>query len=238
MFLSSYSFNIMSRAAQVKSIDKTIFMPYVENMNDNTRTVGYARVSTGDQDTQMQIKALTDFGVDGIIEETASGGTMNRKGMKKLWDTLRPGDTLVIWKLDRLGRDVRGIWEAIDRLKSMGVELKVLMEAIDTTSSGGRMLTTLMAALAQMEREQISERTKAGIDAKRAAGVLFGRQHSIKDNPKRLEAMRPYVASGEAAHMRPHDALAILNSADRKAKPIESHETFRRWRRDGFPGIE
>lgn len=82
-----------------------------------------------------------------------------------------------------------------------------------------------------------AERTRAGFDAKRRAGHIFGRRHSIKDNPKRLAAFRPYIESGEAMTMRPTEALRVLNAADPRGRKITSQETFRRWRRDGFPGI-
>lgn len=211
--------------------------PYVANMGKAIQTIGYARVSTEEQSLDLQVNALEAEGCDRIITEKASGKTMNRQGLENLKRALRPKDTLVIWKLDRLGRDVRGMWEFIDWMNNYGVELKVLMEPIDTRSSNGRMLTTIFAALAQLERDQISERTRAGIEAKRAAGRIFGRQHSIIDNPKRLEAMRPYYESGAIHSMRPQEALRIMNAADRRTKAIRSLETFRRWRREGFKGL-
>lgn len=207
----------------------------LKNMN---RIYGYARVSTPEQSLEMQIKALEEIGCHTIFEEKASGKSMDRKVLNRLKNIARKGDTIAIWKLDRLGRDVRGIWEFLEWMNSEGIELKVIMEPIDTRTSNGRMLTTIFAAMAQLERDQIAERTKAGMEAKRAAGKTYGREHSIKDNPKRLEAMRPYVESGEAKTMHPKDALRILNKADRRAKAIKSEETYRRWRRDGFPGIE
>lgn len=210
----------------------------VQIMDDTSRTIGFARVSTDGQDHALQVRALEEYGCDTIITETASGKTMVRKGLENLKRALRRGDTLVIWKLDRLGREVRGMWEFIEWLNGEGVELKVLMEPIDTRSSNGKMLTTIFAAIAQLERDQISERTRAGMEAKRAAGRKYGRAHSITSNKKRLDAMRPYVESGEAQTMHPKEALRVMNAADRKAKAIKSQETFRRWRREGFPGID
>lgn len=203
----------------------------------DTRTVGYARVSTEEQDLSLQINALMEAGCDGVIEEKMSGKSMQRPGVEKLQKVLREGDTLVIWKLDRLGRSVKGLLNFLDWMKDNGIELRVLTEQIDTTTPSGRMVTTVMAALAQMERELTAERTRSGIEAKRRAGHIFGRRHSIKDNPKRLAAFLPYIESGEAMTMRPAEALRVLNAADPRGRKITSEETFRRWRRDGFPGV-
>lgn len=200
--------------------------------------IGYARVSTEEQDLSLQIRALTEAGCDTIIEEKVSGKSMDRPGLEKCRKLLREGDTFVIWKLDRLGRSVKGLLNFLDWMKDTGVELRVLTEQIDTTTPSGRMVTTVMAALAQMERELTAERTRTGMDAKRAAGHVFGRRHSIRDNPKRIAALAPYVESGEIYTLHPKEALRILNGADPKDRKITSEETFRRWRREGFPGYQ
>jgi len=216
-------------------------MLYVLNMNTaaqpDTRTIGYARVSTEEQDLSLQINALRKAGCDHIIEEKASGKSMERDGLDRVRRCLRSGDTLKVWKLDRLGRSVKGLLNFIDWTKEEGIELEVLTEQIDTTTPSGRMVTTVMAALAQMERELTSERTRSGMDAKRAAGHVFGRRHSIKGSPRRLAAFKPYIDNGQAMDIQPDEALRILNEAAPKERKITSPETFRRWRRDGFPGI-
>ena len=210
----------------------------MDQVTPNTAfTLGYARVSTEDQDLSLQINALTDAGCDRVIEEKASGKSMDRVGLGQAQKILRRGDTLVIWKLDRLGRSVKGLLNFLDWMTENGIELRVLTEQIDSTTPSGRMITTVMAALAQMERELTSERTRSGMDAKRAAGHVFGRRHSIKENPKRLAAFRPYIESGEAMTIHPTEALRILNEADPKGRKITSAETYRRWRREGFEGI-
>jgi len=210
------------------------------NMNNalkNTRMIGYARVSTEEQDLSLQIRALRKAGCDSIVEEKASGKSMERCGLERVRRALRSGDTLVVWKLDRLGRSVKGLLNFLDWMTEEGVELNVLTEQIDTTTPSGRMVTTVMAALAQMERELTSERTRSGMDAKRAAGHVFGRRHSIKGSPKRLAAFKPYIDNGQAMDIHPDEALRILNAAAPKERTITSQETFRRWRRDGFPGV-
>jgi DNA invertase Pin-like site-specific DNA recombinase len=215
------------------------------NQPSQTRTIGYARVSTEEQDLTLQLNALRKDGCDQIIEEKASGGSMERDGLRKLRRALRRGDTLVIWKLDRLGRSVKGLLNWLDWMKDEGIELRVLTEQIDTTTPSGRMVTTVMAALAQMERELTAERTRSGMEAKRAAGHTFGRRHSIMAFPERLKVMQDFFdAGGDLFNLRPEDALRMLNEdayegvPKRKRPPaITSHETFRRWRRERFPGL-
>ena len=203
----------------------------------NSYRVGYARVSTEDQDLSLQISALEKSGVDVIIEEKFSGASMDRRGIAELKDGLRPGDTLVVWRLDRLGRSVKGILNFIDWLNENEVELDVLTEQVDTKTPSGRLVTTVLAALAQMERELTAQRTRDGMQAKKAAGHVFGRKHAIVGNAKRIAAMAPYIESGEVFTMHPDDALEVLNAADPSRK-IKSAETFRRWRREGFPGYQ
>lgn len=139
--------------------------------------IGYARVSMSDQNLDLQIKALKDAGVseDQIFTDTMSGAHSDRPGLKRCFRALREGDTLVVWKLDRLGRSVRGIVETLEHLKEQRVELKVLTEAIDTKTPTGKFTLHILAAMAQMERDLIIERTLAGQEAARARGVTMGR---------------------------------------------------------------
>lgn len=217
------------------------FPGYATNMvsknKSDVRMIGYARVSTEDQDLALQIAALEKHGVDSIVTDKASGATMKRKGLEKVLNALREGDVLVIWKLDRLGRTVSGVLDVIEKIEATGVQLKVLTESIDTTTPWGRMVMTILLALAQMERELTSQRTKAGIEAKRRAGKQHGRGHSIKSHDKRIAAMQPFIDDGTVWDMEPAEALRILNRADRKAAPIKAHATFSRWRATlpGYP---
>lgn len=208
------------------------------NPKSDTRRIGYARVSTEEQDLSLQLMALKEAGVDHIVTEKASGGRMDRAELEKCKQGMRAGDTLVVWKLDRLGRSAKGILELIDWLNANDIGLQILTENLDTRSASGRMVATVIAALAQMERDLTSERTRTGIQAKKAAGHVFGRRHSIKDNPKRIAAFAPYIENGEAMTMNPKEALRILNAADPRGRKITSPETFRRWRREGFPGYQ
>ena len=208
----------------------------MDEAKNTSYRVGYARVSTEEQDLLSQISALEKAGVNTIIEEKMSGGSMDRHGIRELQEGLRPGDTLVIWKLDRLGRSVKGLLNFLDWMQDNGIELEVITEQIDTTTPSGRMVTTVMAALAQMERELTAERTRSGMQARKAAGHVFGRRPSIEGNSKRIAAMAPYIESKDVFTMHPDEALRILNEADPRAPRIKSAETFRRWRRLGFPG--
>ena len=204
-----------------------------------SRKFGYARVSTDDQDLSLQLNALNEYGVHSVYQEKVSAASSRRPEFEKMLKAARGGDTIVVWKLDRLARSVKKLWEIVEQLERDGIELVVLTEQVDTKTASGRMLTNILGSLAQFEREQIQERTIAGIEAKRRAGHVFGRRHAIKDDPKRLEIMQAYVdGGGDLMTIHPNDALKMLNEAYTKARRIKSPETFRRWRREGFPGIE
>ncbi len=211
----------------------------------STRIWGYARVSTDDQDLRMQIQALEKYGVDGIFKEKASGGDMDRAALNWLLDDLylRKGDTVVVWKLDRLGRSVKGLIDVVELIQKRGARLVSLNDHIDTETANGRLLFNVIAAVAQWERDMISERTKAGMAAAKAAGQTFGRKHMIKDNPKRMKHLRALDKSGKLRDqdgncpMLDADLWAVVNEGDPK-NPIKSLETIRRWRREGFPGLD
>lgn len=209
------------------------------------RVWGYARVSTEDQDLRLQRKALNEYGVDGIFEEKASGADMDRKMlnwmMHKIY--LRRGDTVVVWKLDRLGRSVSGLIEIVQEIHDRGANFVCLQEQIDTSTATGKFFFHVIAAMAEWERNMISERTKAGMAAARAQGATFGRKHLIKDDEKRLKHMRKLNAEGKLLDdkgvcMLTDKALWDELNAGHPGSPIGSLETVRRWRREGFPGLE
>ncbi|WP_291732289.1 recombinase family protein [Leisingera sp. F5] len=208
--------------------------------NADTRLLGYARVSTDDQDLALQRKALLAHGVEpgNILEEHGSGGKMDRPVWNRVLRSMRRGDSVVVWRLDRLGRTLTGVIETVEEMDRQGVNLVSLHERIDTKSAMGKAFFRMALIFAELERDLISERTTAGIRVRQAMGVRFGRLHSIRDNAARLAAFRPHVEDGTALEMTPRAALEILNAADPAAAKITSLETFRRWRRDGFPGIE
>lgn len=210
-----------------------------------TRVWGYARVSTYDQDLRMQVQALEEYGVDSIFKEKASGKDNDRVVLNWMLDEiyLRPGDTIVVWKLDRLGRSVKGLIEIVELIQKRGARLVSLNDHIDTETANGRLLFNIIASMAQWERDMISERTKAGMAAAKKAGKVFGRKHLIKGDEKRLAHMRRMRRAGKFLDkdgncpLRDVDLLAMLNEGNPASK-IQSLETVRRWRREGFPGLD
>lgn len=137
--------------------------------------IGYARVSTQDQTIALQQDALQQAGCDRVFTDTASGAMVERRGLEQALTYIRPGDTLVVWKLDRLGRSLPHLIETITRLQGRGIGFKSLTEQIDTTTSGGKLIFHVFAALAEFERDVIRERTQAGLAAARARGKQGGR---------------------------------------------------------------
>jgi len=145
--------------------------------------VGYARVSTRDQNLQLQMDALENAGCERIYSDKLSA-TKERPGLDDALGYVREGDTLVIWKLDRLGRSVRDLIEIVDQLRERGVAFQSTTDAIDTNTPAGRFFFHVMAALAQMERELLIERTMAGLDAARRQGRYGGRPRAFDDEGK------------------------------------------------------
>ena len=154
--------------------------------------IAYARVSTREQTLRMQLDALA--GCDKIYEEKASGAARSRPELNKMLDSLRSGDTLVVWKLDRLGRTVKQLVEFVADLQQRGIEFRSITEGIDTSTPAGRFFFHIMAALAEMERDLIKERTRAGLDAARAQGLVGGRKRAIDD--KKLAKARLLLEGG------------------------------------------
>lgn len=138
--------------------------------------IGYVRVSTNDQNTALQRDSLERSGCELIFEDKISGKTSDRPGLKKLLRTLSEGDTLVVWKLDRLGRSMRHLVILIEELRLRGVNFRSLTDSIDTSTPMGRFFFHVMGALAEMERELIVERTRAGLAAAREQGRIGGRK--------------------------------------------------------------
>ncbi|OGJ97379.1 MAG: resolvase [Candidatus Raymondbacteria bacterium RIFOXYC2_FULL_50_21] len=145
--------------------------------------VGYARVSTQDQNLNLQNDALKAAGCKKIYRDKASGAAEDRKGLSEAIEYMRKGDTLVIWKLDRLGRSLRHLIDVVKSLNDRGIGLKSLQENIDTTTSGGKLIFHMFGSLAEFERDIIRERTLAGLKAARARGRRGGRP-SVMDAKK------------------------------------------------------
>jgi len=147
--------------------------------------IGYARVSTDDQDLSLQRDALTAVGCARIFEDTMSGAKAERPGLSASLDHCRAGDTLVVWRLDRLGRSLTNLIELMTALNKEEIGFKSLSEQIDTTTSGGKLVFHIFGALAEFERELIRERTRAGLTAARARGRQGGRPKKL-DTPKKI----------------------------------------------------
>jgi DNA invertase Pin-like site-specific DNA recombinase len=143
--------------------------------------IGYTRVSTRDQKPHLQMDALRQAGCERIFEETASGARRDRPVLQAALDFMRAGDTLVVWKLDRLARSMRQLLETAERLEARGIGLRTLTQAIDTTTAGGRLVFTVFSAIAEFEREIIRERSCAGLDAARACGRKGGRPRALSE---------------------------------------------------------
>jgi len=149
--------------------------------------IGYARVSTDDQNLDLQRDALRGAGCERIFEDQASGAKADRTGLADLMNVLRRDDTVVIWRLDRLGRSLKDLIQLVERLEAVGVGLRSLQESIDTSSSGGKLVFHFFGALAEFERNLIRERTQAGLSSARARGRMGGR-------PKRLDPAKEALA--------------------------------------------
>lgn len=164
--------------------------------------VGYARVSTTDQDTAMQTDALRRAGCERIYEESKSGKSKDRPELNRCLDVLREGDVLVVWRLDRLGRSLKDLIEVVSELESKGIGFQSLNESIDTTSPSGKLIFHVFAALSEFERSLIQERTKAGLAAARARGRKGGRPKKLtRDQIRKAKAMLsdPMMTKSEVA---------------------------------------
>ena len=167
--------------------------------------IGYARVSTQDQNLDLQIDALTNAGCEKLFQEKISGSRAARPEFSKALETMRQGDTLVVWKLDRLGRSVKNLVDLVGELHKQGVQFKSLTDAIDTGTPSGRFFFHVMASLAQMERELTIERTRAGLETARKLGRKGGRKRRMTDS--KIESARKLLSNG----MPPRDVALNLN---------------------------
>src|SRR4051794_45408 len=154
--------------------------------------IGYARVSTTDQTLALQQDALTKAGCTRIFTDTASGAQTERKGLTEALEYVRPGDTLVVWKLDRLGRSLKDLITRITQLNDRNIGFKSLTEQIDTTTSGGKLIFHIFGALAEFERDIIKERTNAGLEAARMRGKRGGRPKAL--SPEKIKLARKLYA--------------------------------------------
>ena len=158
--------------------------------------IGYARVSTGEQTLDLQLDALKKAGCGKVYTETASGAKADRPVLDDVLSYVRKGDTLVVWRLDRLGRSLRHLIETVALLAERGIGFKSLTEQIDTTTPGGKLIFHVFGALAEFERDLIRERTHAGLAAARARGRLGGRPRKLTD-ARQLELARTLYQGGQ-----------------------------------------
>lgn len=166
--------------------------------------IGYARVSTQDQNLELQREALVKAGCKQVFEDKVSGSRAERPGLAKMLDMLREGDTLVVWKLDRLGRSVKQLVDLVGELHRQGVQFKSLTDSIDTSTPSGRFFFHVMASLAEMERELTIERTRAGLEVARQLGRRGGRKPKMTES--KVESAKKLLDSG----MPPRDVAMNL----------------------------
>ncbi len=158
--------------------------------------IGYARVSTADQDLALQLGALTKAGCGRVFTDKASGAKTDRPGLTEALSFTRAGDCLVIWKLDRLGRSIQGLIALAADLSARNVDFRSLTDGFDTSTASGRLLFHILASVAEMERELVKERTIAGLAAARAKGGKgSGRKPAL--TPDKLDTARKLLAAGD-----------------------------------------
>lgn len=182
--------------------------------------VGYARVSTQDQNPEYQVDALEKVGCEQIFQEKVTGKLRERPELSQCLRMLRKGDTLTVWKLDRLARSLKDLVEIVQDLNEREVGFKSLTESIDTTSSGGRLVFHIFGALAEFEHSLIRERTIAGLEAARARGRKGGRKPSMSDSDIRKAAAMlsdPKITKTEVAKFF-NVSRTTLNAAFKRMK--------------------
>ena len=163
-------------------------------MSNETSLIGYARVSRADQDPQLQIDSLKRSGCAKIYTDRMTGSHMDRPQLSAALEYLRPGDVLVVWKLDRLGRNTRGVLELLDDLTRRGIGLRSITEHIDTGGPMGKAVLTVMLAFAALERDVLIERTRGGLDVARSRGHFGGRPSVVSAH--KLEAAKALIRGG------------------------------------------
>jgi DNA invertase Pin-like site-specific DNA recombinase len=156
--------------------------------------IGYARVSTHDQNLDLQLDALRKAGCKKIFDDKISGSRAERPGLTKALELLREGDTLVVWKLDRLGRSVKNLVDLVGVMHKQGVQFRSLTDSIDTGTASGRFFFHVMASLAEMERELTVERTRAGLETARKLGRIGGRKRRMTDS--KIVSAKKLLANG------------------------------------------
>ena len=190
--------------------------------------IGYARVSTNDQETAAQVTALKAAGCERIYREKASGGRWDRPELHRVLDQLRKGDVLVVWKLDRLSRSLRDVVTIMERLAEAKAGFRSLTEAIDTTTPAGRMMMQMVGAFAEFERAMLRERTKVGLDAARQEGRIGGRRPKLSSQQqaeiRRMVSRGDKTAADAARLFKIHPATVCRLLARRPNPPSRKTE--------------
>ncbi len=168
--------------------------------------IGYARVSTQEQDTAAQIAALESAGCELIFKEKASGGRWNRPELHRLLGQLRKDDVVVVWKLDRLSRSLKDVLTLMEEISKAGAGFRSLTETVDTTSPGGRMMMQMIGTFAEFERAMLRERTRNGLDAARKQGRVGGRRPKLKEHQQQEVVQLVHSGQKTAA-----DAARLFN---------------------------
>lgn len=205
------------------------------------RDFGYARVSTLDQNLDMQYDAFASVGIprERVYEDKASGRSLNRKGLQRVIRVMRKGDRLNVWRLDRLGRNATEVLPLVSDLEKAGIAFRSLREGIDATTSGGRMVLGMFAIIAQWESDVIAERTAAAMAARKARGGKHGRGHYILGYPKRFKLFTEMWINGDVPEGGAGGATIkdAMNAADKKAPQYRSPGAYTNWRLRKFPGL-
>ncbi|EFC5153513.1 recombinase family protein [Escherichia coli] len=191
--------------------------------------IGYARVSTTDQNCDYQIDELTKSGCEKIFIEKASAKTKDRPELTRLLDSLRQDDIVVVYKLDRLGRSLKDLITLLEMFKSNGVQFKSLSENIDTTTSTGKLVFNVIGAIAEFERDIIVERTKAGLKAARARGRKGGRKQKLTDKQIKLAKLMLQDPSVQKSDVAKHFNISrpTLNRYLDAAPDLEQESLFK-----------
>lgn len=187
--------------------------------------IGYARVSTKDQNLDLQIEALEKAGCEKIYQEKISGTTKNRPELDKMIEQFREGDELYVWRLDRLGRSLKNIIDLVLSLSDKGIIIKGITDGVDTSTMNGRLFLNIMASLSEYERELIRERTNAGLQAARARGRLGGRPKGYtKETVSKLIIMRSLYKDYSKTPEEIYGPLGISRATFyRYSKILENH---------------
>jgi DNA invertase Pin-like site-specific DNA recombinase len=190
--------------------------------------IGYARISTSEQDAAAQVAALRSAGCELIFKEKASGGRWQRPELHRLLGQLRKGDVVVVWKLDRLSRSLKDVLTIMEDIQKAKAGFRSLTEAIDTTTPAGRMMMQMVGSFAEFERAMLRERTKAGLDAARKEGRIGGRQPKLKPEQQReivrLVTKGKKTAADAARLFSVHPAtVARLLQRSRKVSALSGH---------------